>query len=191
MIETEGWRSPPRRLYIATAIATLGTALYSITTDGGVGGERVTKIQIPNDGAHECKFITSDVPYMRYPRQYVAYEVGGTAGTGGIAGTRTHAYSPAPVIDGKLDDIAWTEVAWSDDFEDIMGNDGEGPRFKTRVKMRWDVEWLYVAAEMEEPQAWANLTTKNSVIFNDNDFEVFVDVDGSTHGMVFRPSLLP
>jgi hypothetical protein len=40
---------------------------------------------------------------------------------------------------------------------------------------------MYVAAEMQERQTWANLTQKNSVIFHDNDFEVFVDVDGSTH----------
>jgi len=47
------------------------------------------------------------------------------------------------------------------------------------VKMRWDEEYLYVGGFLEERQTWANLTVNNSIIFYDNDFEVFVDPDGS------------
>lgn len=32
-----------------------------------------------------------------------------------------------------------------------------------------------------ETQAWANQTRNNTVIFHDNDFEVFIDCDGSNH----------
>lgn len=39
-------------------------------------------------------------------------------------------------------------------------------------KLRWDDTHLYVGAYMEEPQVWATLTHHDSVIFNDNDFEV-------------------
>jgi hypothetical protein len=49
------------------------------------------------------------------------------------------------------------------------------------MKMVWDDEYLYVAAEMEEPDIWATLTERDSVIFHDNDFEVFIDPDGDTH----------
>jgi hypothetical protein len=55
------------------------------------------------------------------------------------------------------------------------------PRFQTTVKMLWDDEFLYVAGEMEEPDIWATLKTRDSVIFQDNDFEVFIDPDGDTH----------
>ena len=55
------------------------------------------------------------------------------------------------------------------------------PRFRTRVKMLWDDEALYIAAEMEEPHVWATLTEHDSVIFHDNDFEVFLDPDGDNH----------
>jgi hypothetical protein len=48
--------------------------------------------------------------------------------------------------------------------------------------MLWDDEWFYVAAEMEEPDLWGTLTERDSVIFRDNDFELFIDPDDDTHG---------
>lgn len=47
--------------------------------------------------------------------------------------------------------------------------------------MLWSDDALYVGAEMQEPQPWANLTLHDSVVFKDNDFEVFLDVDGDNH----------
>lgn len=52
------------------------------------------------------------------------------------------------------------------------------PRFKTRAKMLWDDEAFYVFAWLEELCVWATLTEHDSVVFQDNDFEVFVDPDG-------------
>jgi hypothetical protein len=43
------------------------------------------------------------------------------------------------------------------------------------MKMLWDDDALYVGAWLEEPQVVATLTEKNSVIFHDNDFEVFIN----------------
>jgi hypothetical protein len=44
--------------------------------------------------------------------------------------------------------------------------------------MLWDDEYLYVGAELEEPHLWATITEHDAVIFQDNDFEVFIDPDG-------------
>ena len=44
--------------------------------------------------------------------------------------------------------------------------------------MLWDDQYLYVAAELEEPHVWATLTEHDSVIFHDNDFEVFLNPSG-------------
>lgn len=44
--------------------------------------------------------------------------------------------------------------------------------------MLWDDDCLYIAAVMEEPHVWATLTERDSIIFHDNDFEVFLDPDG-------------
>jgi hypothetical protein len=87
----------------------------------------------------------------------------------------------APIIDGRLDDRAWAMAPWSEDFVDILGAGRPVPRFRTRAKLLWDDGYLYVAAEMEEPDVWGTLKERDSVIYNDPDFEVFVDPDGDTH----------
>jgi hypothetical protein len=86
-----------------------------------------------------------------------------------------------PKIDGKLDDPAWQDALWSEDFVDIEGDVKPKPRFRTRVKMLWDDNYFYVAAELEEPHVWGTLTQHDSVIFQDNDFEVFIDPNGDNH----------
>lgn len=84
-------------------------------------------------------------------------------------------------LNGKLDDPAWQAAPWTDDFEDIEGDLKPRPRFRTRVKMLWDDTYFYVGALMEEPHVWATLTEHDSVIFQDNDFELFIDPDGDNH----------
>ena len=78
-------------------------------------------------------------------------------------------------IDGKLDDAAWQNAPWTDWFVDIEGDAKPAPRFHTRVKMLWDDQNLYIGAELEEPDVWATLREHDSVIFHDNDFEVFLN----------------
>ena len=47
--------------------------------------------------------------------------------------------------------------------------------------MLWDDQFFYVAAELREPHVWATLTEHDSVIFHDNDFEVFLNPSGDTN----------
>ncbi len=84
-------------------------------------------------------------------------------------------------VDGKLDDNAWRSAPWTDDFVDIEGDLKPRPRFRTRAKMLWDDEYFYIAALLEEPHVWGTLTKHDSVIFHDNDFEVFIDPNGDNH----------
>lgn len=89
--------------------------------------------------------------------------------------------APTPIIiDGKLDDAAWAAAPWTDDFVDIQGDAKPVPRFRTRAKLLWDDNYLYIAAELTEPHVWATLTNHDSVIFRDPDFEVFIDPKGET-----------
>jgi hypothetical protein len=86
------------------------------------------------------------------------------------------------VIDGRLDEPSWAAADWTEPFVDIKGTaDAAVPRFRTRAKMLWDGECLYIGAMLEEPHVWATITERNAVIFNDNDFEVFLDPDGDGH----------
>lgn len=77
-------------------------------------------------------------------------------------------------IDGKLDDPQWQQAPWTSDFVDIQGAGHPTPRYRTRVKMLWDDKYLYIGAELEEPNVTGTLTEHDSVIFHDNDFEVFI-----------------
>ncbi len=91
-----------------------------------------------------------------------------------------HTATP-PAIDGRLDAPVWQRAAWTAPFVDIEGDARPAPRFRTRAKMLWDEQYLYVGACLEEPHVRGTLTETNSVIFNDNDFEVFIDPDGDNH----------
>ncbi|MDA0803894.1 MAG: carbohydrate-binding family 9-like protein [Planctomycetota bacterium] len=85
-----------------------------------------------------------------------------------------------PSLDGELVEGAWEQVPWSDLFGDIEGSRKPAPRFATRMKMLWDDEYLYIAAEMEEPHIWGTYTTRDQIVFHEHDFEVFIDPDGDT-----------
>jgi len=87
----------------------------------------------------------------------------------------------APRLNGTLGDPVWESTAWTDDFVDILGDGAPSPRFRTRAKFLWDQDYLYIGAELSEPHVWATLTEHDSVIFQDNDFEVFIDPDGDNH----------
>ncbi len=89
--------------------------------------------------------------------------------------------SSTVTVDGRLDDDAWAMAAWTSTFSDIEGDHRPQPRFRTRAKMLWDDKYFYIAAEMEEPHLWATLRERDSVIYHDNDFEVFIDPDGDSH----------
>ena len=47
--------------------------------------------------------------------------------------------------------------------------------------MMWDQTYFYIGAELVEPHLWGTLTEHDSVIFRDNDFEVFIDPNGDNH----------
>jgi hypothetical protein len=43
--------------------------------------------------------------------------------------------------------------------------------------MLWDDEAVYFVARLQEENVWASITERDTVIYDDNDFEVFLDVD--------------
>lgn len=105
-------------------------------------------------------FAQTDTP----PKSYVSYQ------------------SPTkPIIDGKLDDAVWELAPWSDAFVDIQGNVMPKPTHLTRMKMLWDKDYFYIGVKLDEPHIWATYTERESVIFHENDIEVFLDPDGDTH----------
>lgn len=98
------------------------------------------------------------------PRQYIAPRIDGPI-----------------ALTGRLDDPVWKLAPWTDDFVDIQGDRMPRPKYRTRAKMLWDDRNLYIGAELEEPHVWATITEHDAVIFQDPDFEVFLDPDGDNH----------
>ena len=82
-------------------------------------------------------------------------------------------------IDGNGNEASWQKAPWSDTFIDIEGI--KAPTYKTQMKMLWDETYLYVFTKLEEPHVWATLKKRDTVIFYNNDFEIFIDPDGDTH----------
>lgn len=81
----------------------------------------------------------------------------------------------APDLDGRGASAAWERADWSDDFVDIEGDLRPRPRHRTRMRGLWDDEALYLHFELEEPHLWGTLTERDSVIFHDNDIELFLN----------------
>lgn len=84
-------------------------------------------------------------------------------------------------IDGLLTEEVWQKAQWTDLFTDISGENNLCPYLDTKVKMLWDNDFFYIAADLEEPHLWGTITERDKVIFKDNDFEVFIDPDGDNH----------
>jgi hypothetical protein len=99
-----------------------------------------------------------------YPGKYICYRSGGEI-----------------KIDGNINKPVWEKAKWTENFIDIEGKQKPEPRLLTRVKMLWDEKYLYIAAELEEPDVWGTLKKHNDTIYFDNAFEVFLDPDGDTH----------
>lgn len=71
-------------------------------------------------------------------------------------------------------------MPWSNAFIDIRGKQfWNQPWFTTKVKLRYDDRYLYIGAYLEESNVWGTLTKRNSIIYKDNDFEIFIDPDGT------------
>ncbi|MGQ0626758.1 MAG: carbohydrate-binding family 9-like protein [Phycisphaerales bacterium] len=110
--------------------------------------------------------LPHDAPTPQHQRGYVCHRAIGAG--------------PGP-LDGRLDKPFWAAAPFTEEFVDIEGAARPRPPWVTRAKMLYDDEFLYVGAEMEEPRAWATLTEHDSIVYHDNDIEVFLNPTGDNH----------
>ncbi len=75
-------------------------------------------------------------------------------------------------IDGRLDKPAWKNAPPSTPFVDIVT--GAPAWFDTCVRLLWDDSFLYFGISAEETDVWAELTDRDSRIYEDNDLEIFI-----------------
>lgn len=84
----------------------------------------------------------------------------------------------APItMDGHLEKKAWLDAPWTEFFEDHQAPNTPPPARTTRAAMLWDDEHLYFAARLQEENVWGTIVERDAVIYLDNDFEIFLDVD--------------
>jgi hypothetical protein len=76
-------------------------------------------------------------------------------------------------VDGVLNGAAWQKAPRSPRFADVVT--GEPGLFDTRASLLWDDQNLYIGYWIEEPYPEAHLTARDSLIFLENDAEVFID----------------
>lgn len=84
-----------------------------------------------------------------------------------------HKISTGIEINGDLNKPQWNNCIKSDRFVDMVT--GEPGIFDTRSAALWDDENLYIAFWAEEPFVSATLTDRDSIVFLENDLEVFID----------------
>jgi hypothetical protein len=79
----------------------------------------------------------------------------------------------AIIIDGDVGKEVWKNASWSKRFVDMVT--GEAGMYNTQTAILWNDTHLYIAFLAEEPFVEAQLTERDSIIFLENDLELFID----------------
>ena len=81
--------------------------------------------------------------------------------------------SSSILIDGNIYKEVWQDAHWSRRFVDMVS--GQPGMYNTQTAILWNDTQLYIAFRAEEPFVQAALTTRDSIVFLENDLEVFID----------------
>ena len=75
-------------------------------------------------------------------------------------------------VDGRLDEPTWAKAAPASPLRDLSGAPSD---YAADIRLAYDDANLYVAARLPAKTLRATLTQRDSVIYRDDDFEVFID----------------
>lgn len=81
--------------------------------------------------------------------------------------------SESITIDGNTRKEVWKNAAWSKGFVDMVT--GDAGMYNTQTALLWNDTNLYIVFTAEEPFVEAMLTKRDSIVFLENDLEVFID----------------
>jgi hypothetical protein len=77
------------------------------------------------------------------------------------------------VIDGNISKEVWQNANWSKRFVDMVT--GDAGMYNTQTAILWSDTHLYIAFTAEEPFIEAKQTERDSIVFLESDFEIFID----------------
>ncbi len=79
-----------------------------------------------------------------------------------------------PVIDGRLDEVAWRSAQVVENFQVAWRPAGQRtPPTATQVRLLWDREFLYFAAEMDDSDLFATVSEDDGALWTGDVFELF------------------
>jgi hypothetical protein len=76
-------------------------------------------------------------------------------------------------VDGNINKTVWQNAVWSRRFVDMVT--GHAGMYNTQTAMLWNDDYLHIAFKAEEPFVEATLTERDSIVFLENDLEVFIE----------------
>ena len=76
-------------------------------------------------------------------------------------------------LDGNVQKPVWQNAVWSKRFVDMVT--GQAGIYNTQTAILWNDEHLYIAFTAEEPFVEAIQTQRDSIVFLENDLELFID----------------
>lgn len=79
-------------------------------------------------------------------------------------------------VDGELNEPAWKDAVSTGAFVNTMS--GAGVPHKTEAKLLWDNTTLYIGAELEDADVWANMGKRDDKLWQEEAFEVMIDANG-------------
>ena len=86
-------------------------------------------------------------------------------------------------VDGQLNEASWANAKWTKYWGDPLGRTFKTKRRaskipRTRAKLIWQSDALYIAIESFDTHIWAHLTERDSNTWEEEVVEVFLDPDG-------------
>lgn len=106
-------------------------------------------------------------------------------GYGLSPGTYRARRATAPIRpDGRADGPAWAAAERTPRFVDMLT--GDPAPLGTSAAILWDDAALYIAFWAEEPNLVATMTERDSLLFFENDLEIFIDGGDSYYELEFN-----
>lgn len=83
------------------------------------------------------------------------------------------------LVDGNLNEASWHNATNTSVFTLWNGNAAPAS-LQTTAKMVWDDQYLYIAFSAKDPDVYATYTVRDASLWEQDNFEVFVTVPGTT-----------
>jgi len=84
----------------------------------------------------------------------------------------------SPLIDGHIKESVWQKAAWTNAFLPTKEKVNTSSSYATQAKMLWDEQYFYFAAQLKDEHIWATLQQRDTVLYLNDVFELFIDPDG-------------